>query len=65
MGVGPSEPKHTTFYARHFLRAPANTKHIKVHREAHGRLWVMGPEREESRRVIYILVFVWSPRSER
>ena len=31
---------------------------------AHGCLWIIGLEREESRRVPLSLVFVWSPRSE-
>ena len=51
MGISPSKPKCTTFCARHFLWALANSVHKNVHRGAHGRLWVMGLEREESRKV--------------
>ena len=50
MGIGPSESKRTTFYARHSLWVLANSMHRNVHCRTHGCLWVMGLEWEESRR---------------
>ena len=52
----------------HFLhealfRALAKGMHKTDHREAHECLRIMGLEREVEE-LLYLLVFVWSPRSE-
>ena len=48
----------------HFLQEALFVFANSMHR-AHGRLPVMGLEQEESTTVALLLVFIWSPRSER
>ena len=49
MGIGPREPKRTTFCARYSWRALADSMHKNGYRRAHGRLRVIGLERMDSR----------------
>ena len=57
-----------TFLVEALLYALADRMHKKVHRGAHGRLWVMGltfVNKKKVEELLCLLVFVLSPRSER
>ena len=64
MGIGPSEPKCPTFCARHFcarLRT-ACTKVFTAELMDVSGLWDMNNKKLEE--LLYLIVFVWSPRIE-
>ena len=65
MGIYPGEPNRTTSYARHFFEClqiactiPFTAELMDV-----SGLWSLNEKKVEE--LHYILVFVWSPRSER
>ena len=50
MGIGPTKRYH--IFCKALIVSNCKKHAQNVHRGAHGRLWVMGLEREESRRVV-------------
>ena len=64
MGIHPGEPKRPTFYARHFFEhlQIACTKRFTAELMDVSRLWDLNEKKVEE--LLYLLVFVWSPRSE-
>ena len=65
MGIYPGEPKRITFYARHFFECLqiACTKPFTAELMDVSGLWNLNNKKVEE--LLYLLVFVWSPRSER
>ncbi len=65
MGIGPREPKFPTFCARYFFERLqiACTKTATAELLNVSRLWGLNEQTVEE--LLYLLVFVWSPRSER
>ena len=39
--------------------------HKNIHRRAHGQLWVVHLNEQKVEELLYLLVFVWSPKRER
>ena len=64
MGIHPGEPKHPTFCARHFFEhlQIACTKRFTVKLMDISRLWDLNKKKVEE--LLYLLIFVWSSRSE-
>ena len=64
MGIGLSEPRRPTFYARHFFECLqiACIKQFTAELMDDSRLWDLNEKKVEE--LLYLLVFVWSPRSE-
>ena len=65
MEISPSDPKCPTFCVRHFCEhlRMACTKTIATDLMNVSRLWCLNQWTVEE--LLYLLVFVWSPRSER
>ena len=65
MGIQPGEPKHTTFYVRHFFERLqiACTKPFTT--ELMDLSWLCDFNKKKVEELLYHLVFVWSPKSER
>ena len=64
MGIGLSEPKRATFCARHFFERLriACTKPFTAELMDVSGLWDLNEKKVEE--LLYLLVFIWSPRSE-
>ena len=64
MGIGLSEQKRATFCARHFFECLqiACTKPFTAELMDVSGLWDLNEKKVEE--LLYLLVFVWSPRSE-
>ena len=64
MGIGPSEPKRTTFCSRHFVERLriACTKAFTAELMNVSGLCDLNEKKVEE--LLYLLAFVWSPRSE-
>ena len=64
MGIHPGEPKRTTFCAKHFFERLqiACTKLFTAEPMDVSELWGLNEKKVEES--LYLLVFVWSPRSE-
>ena len=64
MGIHPGEPKRTTFCVRHFFERLriACTKTFTAELMDVSGLWDLNEKKVEE--LLYLLVFVWSPRSE-
>ena len=65
MGIHPREPKCPTFCARHFCDRLQRgcTEALAVELMNVSGLWDLNELKVEE--LLYLLVFVWSPRSER
>ena len=64
MGIHPEEQKRTTICTRHFFECLqiACTKTFTVELMDVYMLWDLNEKKVEE--LLYLLVFVWSPRSE-
>ena len=64
MGIHPGEPKRATFCARYFFERLriACTKTFTAELMDVSGLWDLNKKKVEE--LLYLLVFVWSPRSE-
>ena len=64
MGIHRGEPKRTTFYVRYFFERLriTYTKPFTAELMDVSGLWNLNDKKVEE--LLYLLVFVWSPRSE-